>query len=663
MEKEKDKTTKDFLASDKNEQSCPELVASDAETDCTVQSPADNSADFDIESKSDFVENCPNDENALSINVEDGENMCSEGVALAKNTDGGKDEKDESVCTDNVTSEEKPRAIAQKLEKVHILGNRSSHKLFKKSKSDKDDLQISKDLMAQKSMAKSIGMNTLSKLKESLFSVLPVAVIVLIFSLTPVTDFTSREIVTFVVSAIMLILGIALFNVGADLAMTPMGEHVGAGLTKSKKLPLLLGVGFAMGVLITVAEPDLSVLAEQVKAVMNSTVLIATVGVGVGVFLVIAISKIVFRKDLSSLLIFFYMVLFALTAIMYEEGKGVFLPMAFDSGGVTTGPITVPFIMALGVGVALNTGGRNAKENSFGLIALCSIGPMLAVMALSLAAQGDMSFTLPDYSIDANLGANFAPALGGVALEVLIALGLIVAFFAILQATVLKLPKQKILQIGIGILYTYVGLVVFLTSVKVGFMPIGFKLGAEIAQFSKPLLIVFAFVIGFVVVLAEPAVHVLNKQVEQITNGGVSKRAMLVALSIGVGVSIGLSVIRIIYGFSLLYYLIPGYLISLGLSFFVPKIYTAIAFDSGGVASGPLTSSFILPFAIGACAVLRGEQEVLNLAFGIVAMVAMTPLITIQLLGFRAVASAKVKEKIVMRRILDADDEQIINFM
>lgn len=575
----------------------------------------------------------------------------------AENTSDNFDEKQSEQVENGEKQTEKQG------EKTVDSSKKLSGFLHKRSDEKESDVHIQKDLMAQKSMAKSIGMNTLSKLKESLFSVLPVAVIVLIFALTPITDFTTKEIVTFVVSAIMLILGIALFNVGADLAMTPMGEQVGAGLTKSKKLPLLLGVGFAMGVLITVAEPDLSVLAEQVKAVMNSTVLVVTVGVGVGLFLVIAISKIVFRKDLSSLLLFFYMVLFALTAIMFEKGKGVFLPMAFDSGGVTTGPITVPFIMALGVGVALNSGGRNAKENSFGLIALCSIGPMLAVMALSLASKGDMSFTLPDYSIDANLGANFAPALGAVALEVLIALGLIVVFFAILQVTVLKLPKQKLLQIGIGILYTYVGLVVFLTSVKVGFMPIGFKLGAEIANFSKPLLIVFAFVIGFVVVLAEPAVHVLNKQVEQITNGAVSKRSMLVALSIGVGLSIGLSVIRIIYGFSLLYYLIPGYLISLGLSFFVPKIYTAIAFDSGGVASGPLTSSFILPFAVGACAVLCGEQEVLSLAFGIVAMVAMTPLITIQLLGFRAVASAKVKDKIVMRRILDADDEQIINFM
>ena len=503
----------------------------------------------------------------------------------------------------------------------------------------------------------------LNKIKEALISVLPVALIVVILHFTPLINLTDSELITFIVSAIALVIGMGLFSLGADLAMMPMGDHIGAGLSKLKKIGLLLGVCFLMGVLITVAEPDLSVLATQISGRINPTVLIVSVGLGVGLFLLLAVIKIVCKLQLSMMLFFFYSCMFAFASLLVVTGNSDFLALAFDSGGVTTGPITVPFIMALGVGVALNSGGRNAKENSFGLIALCSIGPMLAVMALSLVAKGDMSFTLPDYSIEANLGANFAPALGAVALEVLIALGLIVVFFAILQVTVLKLPKQKIIQIGIGILYTYVGLVVFLTSVKVGFMPIGFKLGAEIAQFSKPLIIVFAFVIGFVVVLAEPAVHVLNKQVEQITNGGVSKRAMLVALSIGVGLSIGLSVIRIIYGFSLLYYLIPGYLISLGLSFFVPKIYTAIAFDSGGVASGPLTSSFILPFAIGACAVLCGEQEVLNLAFGIVAMVAMTPLITIQLLGFRAVASAKVKEKIVMRRILDADDEQIINCM
>ncbi len=512
--------------------------------------------------------------------------------------------------------------------------------------------------------AKVVGKSLLSKLKESVISVMPVAIIVLILCLTPVVDASAREIVTFLVSAIFLVLGIGLFNLGADLAMTPMGEHIGSGLTKSRNLPLLLLVSFVMGLLITVAEPDLSVLAGQVSAVMNRTVLIVVVGVGVGLFLLLAIIKVVFKKNLSTLLMFFYLVLFALCAIMIENGKGMFLPLAFDSGGVTTGPITVPFIMALGVGVASTVGGRKSQENSFGLIALCSIGPMIAVFILSLFMKGELTYKIPPYSIADDIGAQLASTLGSNAVDVIIALALIVAFFLILQFTVLKLPKRRILQIGIGIIYTFIGLLIFFTSVNMGFMPIGFKLGKALASFSKPLLVVFSFVMGFVVVLAEPAVHVLNNQVEQITDGAVKKRSMLLALSLGVGLSIGLSVIRIVFDFSLLYYLIPGYIISLGLSFFVPKIYTAIAFDSGGVASGPLTASFILPFAMGACSVLVGSgSEVLELAFGIVAMVAMTPLITIQILGFRAIAAAKVKEKISMKRIVDADDEQIIEFM
>ena len=502
----------------------------------------------------------------------------------------------------------------------------------------------------------------LSKLKESLLSVLPVTAIVLILTCTPYVHLSARETVAFAVSAVFLVLGIGLFNLGADLAMTPMGEHIGSGLTKSKKLKVLLSVCFFMGLLITVAEPDLSVLAGQVKAVMKSTLLIATVGVGVGLFLVIAILKIVFRKSLSSLLMFFYMMLFAFCAVLIENGKTDFVPLAFDSGGVTTGPITVPFIMALGVGIATTIGGRNANENSFGLIALCSIGPMIAVLVLSLTAKGDLTYTLPDYSVDANLGSEFIHVVLGTVKEVIVALVLIVAFFTVLQITVLKLPKRRIQQIIVGIVYTFVGLVVFLTAVKVGFMPIGFKLGQELSQESKVFAVVLAFVFGMVVVLAEPAVHVLNKQVEEITGGGVTKLEMLIALSLGVGISIGLSMIRIIFGFSLLYYLIPGYLISLGLSFFVPKLYTAIAFDSGGVASGPLTSSFILPMAIGACAMLAGEGNILSLAFGVVSMVAMTPLITIQALGFKAVVSAKMRQRITMKRILSADDEQIIYF-
>ena len=503
----------------------------------------------------------------------------------------------------------------------------------------------------------------LSKCKEALISVLPVTLIVVILHMTPLIRLTDRDLVIFLISSLFLILGIGLFNLGADLAMTPMGEHVGAGLAKSRKLWLLLSVCFAMGVLITVAEPDLSVLAAQVSEVMNGTLLIVTVGVGVGLFLLLAVLKIVFGKSLSSLLMFFYMLLFALAALLIANGNGALLPLAFDSGGVTTGPITVPFIMALGVGIAATLGGRNSSENSFGLVALCSVGPILAVTALGLSVKGDMSYTLPDYSVESHLGSAFLPTVLSVVEEVAIALGLIVVFFLILQFTFLHLPKKKLYQIAIGILYTFLGLIIFLSAVTVGFMPIGYSLGTMLAELPPPLLIGFAFLLGLVVVLAEPAVHVLNKQVESITDGTVSKKSMMIALSLGVGISIALSVLRIVLDFNILYYLIPGYFISLGLSFFVPGIYSAIAFDSGGVASGPLTSSFILPFAIGICSQLQGVDSIMSCAFGVVAMVAMTPLITIQLLGFRAIVARRVRERIIMRRILDAEDEQIIDFM
>lgn len=502
------------------------------------------------------------------------------------------------------------------------------------------------------------------KIKEALMSVLPVTLIVILLYFTPLVSLTDYELMVFIVSAILLILGIGLFNLGADLAMQPMGEQVGASLMKTRKVKIIAIVCFIMGVLITIAEPDLSVLAAQVSDVIDPILLMAAIGIGVGLFLVLSILKIIFKKDLSLMLMFFYMLMFALTALVILSGNGRFLALAFDGGGVTTGPITVPFIMALGVGIAATIGGRNASENSFGLISLCSIGPILAILLLGIAINGDIPYADPNYVVNPNFWEGLGKTLGSVAGEVILALGLIVVFFIIIELIYIKLPRKKLLQIGIGILYTFVGLLIFLTAVNIGFLPIGYKMGREIAAHHPAYIIGFGFILGFVVVLAEPAVHVLNKQVEEITNGGVSKRAMLLALAIGVGISICLSMIRIVFDFSILYYIIPGYFISLGLSFFVPKIYTAIAFDSGGVASGPLTSSFILPFAVGACIAIYGSPDkVLDDAFGIVAMVAMTPLITIQLLGFKAVFVKRVKEKTRLKKIIGADDEQIINFM
>ncbi len=495
------------------------------------------------------------------------------------------------------------------------------------------------------------------KIKEALVSALPITLIVYIMALLPWFRISASQIITFTVSAVLLVLGIGLFNMGADLAMTPMGTTVGAGLSKQRKLGLLLSVCFVLGVLITIAEPDLQVLANQVSSVMNGELLKYTVGAGVGAFLLVAILRIVFKRRLSMILMLFYMLLFALALMLSEQDKTALLPMAFDSGGVTTGPITVPFIMALGVGISSVLGDRRSQENSFGLVALCSIGPILAVLVLGWFAGRNLDYHYELHNV------SFFDAVWNVAQNVAVALGLIVAFFLLCQLFFLHLPKRKLLRIGVGVAFTYVGLVLFLTAVEVGFMPIGYQIGMELAGLNKWILIPLGLVIGVLVVLAEPAIHVLNSQVEDVTGGYVTKKSMLAGLCIGVGAAIMLSMVRIVFDFSLIYYIIPGYFISLALSLFVPPVYTAIAFDSGGVASGAMTSGFILLFAVGACMGIQGSEAVRRDAFGVVAMVAMAPLITIQLLGFKSIVARRIGEKRAMKRILDADDQQIINFM
>ncbi|MBP5444825.1 MAG: DUF1538 domain-containing protein [Acholeplasmatales bacterium] len=512
----------------------------------------------------------------------------------------------------------------------------------------------------------------LEKLKESAMSVLPVTLIVLILSFTPLAKLDGKEQIVFGVCALLLIVGISLFSLGVDFSMSDMGEQVGSSLVKTKKIFIILLVAFIMGLLITIAEPDLSVLAGQIKGVFNGNkwILIISIALGVGIFLLLAVLKMITKTNLSMMLLFFYMAMFAVTALLIELGNSNFLAISFDSGGVTTGPITVPFIMALGVGIAATVGGRDSKENSFGLIALCSVGPILVVLLLGLTINSSnlgpdiITSDLESYKVAGNVVVEFFKGLLEEGVGVLVALALIVAVFLVINFIFIKLPKVKLARIGVGLAITYVGLVIFLTAAKIGFLPIGYKLGSLMAE-NKTALAIFGFVLGMVVVLAEPAVHVLTKQVEEVTIGAIKKRTMLIALCIGVAISIMLAMIRIIFNFSLLYYIIPGYLISLGLAFFVPSIYTGIAFDSGGVASGPLTSSFILPFAIGACISVNGleSENLLGTGFGIVAMVAMTPLITIQLLGFKSVVQRKVVAKHRLKTIISSDDEQIINFM
>jgi hypothetical protein len=506
-----------------------------------------------------------------------------------------------------------------------------------------------------------LNRNLAAKFKEALVSVLPITAIVLLLNFT-VAPMTGGTVALFLVGSVLLIVGMALFSLGADIAMMPMGERIGSQLTKTRKLGLLIAVALIMGIAITIAEPDLQVLADQVPSVPNMVLIIA-VAVGVGLFLVLALLRIIFQKKLAIILILLYAVVFGLAVFTSED----FLAVAFDSGGVTTGPITVPFILSLGVGVAAVRGGRNSQEDSFGLVAICSVGPILAVMIMGMLFNSSGGFaadlSVPEVTDFSSLMHAFGEAFPEYFRDVGIAIAPIIAFFIIFQIIFLKLPKTQLLKMAVGMAYTYIGLVLFLTGVNVGFMPVGNYIGAQIGSLDYNwVLIPLGMVMGFFVVMAEPAVHVLNKQVEEITVGAISKKSMLLSLSIGVAVSVGLAMVRVVTGLSIWYFLVPGYAIALGLSFFVPKIFTAIAFDSGGVASGPMTATFLLPFAMGACSAVGGNM--LTDAFGIVAMVAMTPLVTIQIMGLYYKIKTKNDSAQLAAGIKEAaaaDEEEIID--
>lgn len=486
------------------------------------------------------------------------------------------------------------------------------------------------------------------KLKEKWFeavqAVLPIVgiVLVLCFSIAPISP---SILLCFLLGAVLLLVGMMFFTLGAEMAMTPMGERVGTCLTKSRKIWVVVILGFLLGFIVTISEPDLQVLAHQVPSVPNM-VIILSVAVGVGIFLVIALLRMLLGIPLPPLLVVCYIVTFTLALFVPKD----FLAVAFDSGGVTTGPMTVPFIMALGVGVSAIRSDRHAADDSFGLVALCSVGPIIAVMLLGIFYNPGESLyeppMIPEISDSAELFGLFAVELPTYMKEIAVSLLPIFVFFMIFQMLMLKLSKRSLKKILIGLVYTYVGLVVFLTGANVGFMPAGNYLGQVIAGSKVPqLLIPIAMLMGYFIVKAEPAVYVLNKQVEEITDGAISAKAMGTGLSVGVAVSLGLAMVRVMTGISILWFLIPGYAIALGISFFVPKIYTAIAFDSGGVASGPMTATFLLPLAQGACLALGGNIVVD--AFGVVAMVAMTPLITIQVMGLASKILAERKKKTV----------------
>jgi hypothetical protein len=501
-----------------------------------------------------------------------------------------------------------------------------------------------------------------AKIMEAFSSVLPITAIVLITSVVLV-PMPAGTVLEFLAGAALLIIGMGFFTLGADMAMMPMGEGIGIQLTKASNLFIALFVSFIMGLVITIAEPDLQVLARQVPSVPNMT-LILTVAVGVGIFLVLAVLRILLRIRLSILLLAFYVVVFA--ALFLAPAN--FIPVAFDSGGVTTGPMTVPFILAMGVGVASIRSDKNSQNDSFGLVSLCSIGPILAVLVLGIffnPSGADVeSHKVPDVATSRDVVRSFAVELPHYARDVFYALVAIIVFFLVFQLISHRYKKHQIARIAVGFLYTFIGLVIFLTGVNVGFIPVGQLLGSSLAASPfKWILVPLGMVIGDFIVAAEPAVHVLNKQVEDISSGTIPQKAMKRGLSIGMAAALAITMVRILLGIPILWILIPGYAFALILTFFVPPIFTGIAFDSGGVCSGPMTSTFLLPLAMGTCEGTGGD--LMRDAFGIVAMVAMAPLIVIQLMGLIYASKMKTSAKqaeIALESMPLEDAGEIIEF-
>lgn len=499
------------------------------------------------------------------------------------------------------------------------------------------------------------------KVKESLSSVLPITLIVLVLSITLV-PMEIGTLALFLTGAVLLIFGMGFFQLGAEMSMTPLGEGVGKTLAKREKVILVVLVSFALGTIITIAEPDLQVLANQVASIPNN-VLIWTVAVGVGVFLALAVLRIFYRASLAKCLLIAYALLFALTLFSPKD----FLAVAFDAGGVTTGPITVPFIMALGVGVSALRAAQGHDDDNFGLVALCSVGPILMVLLLGIFYHpSDAIYSAVEIApvvTTRDVAQQFAIGLPDYAKEVLLSILPIVAVCVLFQLLTHHYRRRQLLRTGVGFLYTVIGLILFLTGVNIGFTPVGNLLGSGLADSTyRWVLIPIGALIGYYIVKAEPAVQVLNKQVEDVTGGTVSQSMMNTALSIGVACAVMLSMVRVLTGISIYWILVPGYALALILARYVPSVFVGIAFDSGGVASGPMTSTFLLPLAMGACTALGGN--VVTDAFGVVALVALAPPVAIQIMGVIYVHKAKAvaenkADLLPDDGVIDLEDEEI----
>ena len=481
-------------------------------------------------------------------------------------------------------------------------------------------------------------MNILTqKFKEVFYSVLPISVIVLILNFT-LTPLNTTLLIRFLLGAFLIIIGLSIFLLGVDIGITPIGHMMGSLITKTNKLWIIGIAGLILGFFISVAEPDLHILARQVDFVTSGVIsmssIVITVSIGIAILLSLGLIRIVFNKPLNKFLTLLYGIVFILALFTSSE----FLAISFDSSGATTGALTVPFILALAAGVStLKKDSVASEEDSFGLVGIASTGAIISVMLVSIFSQTKKITGSLEYSIaqSTSILTPFVAKLPSILFEIFLALLPIIIIFIIFQKISHELPRKSVHKVFKGLLYTFIGLVLFLVGVNAGFMDVGSTVGYKLASIdNKFFVIIISIILGLVTILAEPAVHVLTHQIEDVTSGYVNRKFVLSALSIGVGCAVGFSIIRIIVpGIQLWHFLLPGYLISIIMAYIVPELFVGIAFDSGGVASGPMTATFILAFAQGVAEAIEGADVLID-GFGIIAMVALTPIIALQILGY-----------------------------
>jgi len=477
------------------------------------------------------------------------------------------------------------------------------------------------------------------KMKESVLAVLPIGVIILAlhFTVAPLPGWT---LAMMLVGLAMLFVGMVLFSIGVEMSMLPIGRHVGAALISSRKLTLIIAVLFVFGFVATMAEPDLSVLANQVSSIPKPA-LLTGISVGVGAFLVLAVLRVIFHWPLGRVLTISYALAFTVAIF-----SGDYLAVAVDAAAVTTGPVTVPFLLAIGSGFAAVSSGKNAEEDHFGISAICSVGPIISVLILSMFVEPSSAQYVPQQAASVSGGAALA-ALFGRGLwhslgEVTLIIAPILAVFLIFQIVKLRLSRSELIKIFVGLVYLLVGMGVFLTGVNKGFLPAAIALGETMGRLPNNwITIPVSLIIGASVVLAEPTVYVLVNQVREITDGAIPRKVLLSAMALGVGIAMALSITRILYGISIWWILLPGYALSLTLTFFVPNMFVGIGFDAGEVVTGAMSAAFVIPLAIGVCSVIPGRNIVAD-AFGTAGVLTMIPPIIIQTIGL--IYSRKLKK-------------------